>query len=165
MRWLVLGLVVCGCGRSGSQAPADQSLPPRDLSAAVVVADLALVDLATVDLAPMDLATPVDQAVKLACGEPQMQCCISDGGKPWCNPTTGTCNQFGVCVACGIYPMACCPNGTCRDNQTCLSDPGVGTFCYPCGHDGQPCCFTGVACLEAGTSCIMPDGSVPICSH
>jgi hypothetical protein len=158
MRWLILGVLLSGCG--SHPAAHDQSLPPSDLSAAV--ADLATVDLATVDLGPL---APVDLAMKLACGEPEMQCCLGDNGKLWCNPATGTCNPFGVCVACGSYPSACCPGNSCRPDQTCLDDPGVGTFCYPCGHDGQGCCFSGPACLTAGSSCVMPDGGVPICAH
>lgn len=112
-----------------------------------------------------DMAAEVDASVDLAalpCGEPFMRCC--DGQTPSCNPATATCNAYGVCVSCGLYPLACCPGDSCQADQTCLSDPSSGSFCYPCGHQGQPCCFEGPACVQPGTSCIMPDASTPICS-
>ena len=92
-----------------------------------------------------------------------MRCCI-DGKTPACNPATAVCNEFGVCVSCGLYPLACCPGDLCQASQTCLSDPSSGSFCYPCGHAGQPCCFEGPACVEAGTSCVTADGGNPTCS-
>jgi hypothetical protein len=114
----------------------------------------------------LDMTTnEVDAAVDLAslpCGEPFMRCC--DGQTPSCDPATAVCNQYGVCVSCGLYPLACCPGDTCQADQTCLGDPTSGSFCYPCGHQGQPCCFEGTPCVEAGTQCIMPDASTPICS-
>jgi len=115
-----------------------------------------------------DMAAPVEDAavdlrVALPCGEPLMRCC--DGQTPACNPATAVCNQYGVCVSCGLYPLACCPGDTCQANQTCQSDPSAGSFCYPCGHDGQPCCFSGTACVEPGTQCVVPDGGNPVCSH
>jgi hypothetical protein len=114
--------------------------------------------------ADLSMSSEVDAAVDLAslpCGEPLMRCCESG---PACDPATAVCNPYGVCVSCGLYPLACCPGSICQPNQTCLTDPTSGSFCYPCGHQGQPCCFEGTACVEAGTQCIMPDASTPICS-
>ena len=149
MRWLVVLSVVAvaaGCDDDMSGA--------RDLAS---VDDLAAPadDLAV----PDDLAAGPD--MHGPCGEPQMQCCGGIGGT--CNAATSVCNAFGVCIACGIYPMACCPGGTCQGNQTCVPDPTAGMFCLPCGHAGQPCCYVGPACVEAGTTCGAPDGGNPTC--
>ncbi|MDB4971171.1 MAG: hypothetical protein JWN44_6860 [Myxococcales bacterium] len=135
----------------------DTTSPARDLA---VAADLAVI--------AEDLASPADLAVVIAgpdiavaCGEPQMQCCGSFGGT--CNPLTSVCNAFGVCVACGVYPLACCPGSQCSVDQTCIADPNAGSFCLPCGHSGQPCCYLGPACVQPGTSCDVPDGGGGTC--
>lgn len=129
----------------------DTVAPAPDLSVAL--------DLAAT---PDDAAAP-DLMPPYPCGEPFMRCC--DGQTPACNPATAVCNEFGVCVSCGLYPLACCPGSGCQSNQTCLGDAtSGGTFCYPCGHAGQPCCFEGPACVQPGTQCIEPDGGNPTCS-
>jgi hypothetical protein len=145
MRWLVVCVVVLAAACDD-----DTTSPSQDLA---VTTDLAIVDLA-VDDAAVDLA-------QLPCGEPLMRCCETG---PLCDPATAVCNPFGVCVSCGLYPLACCPGDVCQAQQTCLSDPTSGSFCYPCGHAGQPCCFEGPACVEAGTQCVTPDAGTPVCS-
>jgi hypothetical protein len=139
---LAVAAALAGCDDDTTAAAADQSVASAS-------------DLGVADDASVDLAT-------LPCGEPFMRCC--DGKTPACNPATSTCNMYGVCVSCGLYPLACCPGNSCQSDQTCLSDPTSGSFCYPCGHQGQPCCFEGPACVQPGTSCVMPDASTPICS-
>jgi hypothetical protein len=108
-----------------------------------------------------DLAVQEDLAMKLACGEPDEQCCYSPAKGLYCDAATATCNAFGVCVACGLYPLNCCPGGTCLDNQACLP-VGSNDYCYPCGQTGEPCCFDGAPCRD-GSSCIIPDGFSPVC--
>jgi hypothetical protein len=146
MRWLIVCALVVGVA-----ACDDDTAPSQDLAVAV---DLAIADdLAAADDAAVDLG-------HLPCGEPLMRCC--DTGAP-CDPATAVCNPFGVCVSCGLYPLDCCPGGICQAQQTCLTD-STQSFCYPCGHAGQPCCFVGPGCVEAGTQCVEPDGGSPTCT-
>src|SRR4051812_43902485 len=115
MRWLaIVGvLVVAGCDDDATSSAGRDLAGNADLSAGAD--DLAAAeDLSAADLATRDLPA--------ACGEPQMPCCGGGVGGT-CNATTSTCNAFGVCVACGTYPMACCPGNLCRADQTCLPDP------------------------------------------
>lgn len=141
---VALALALAACDDDTTAAPAPDLAVSLDLAAAP----------------PVDAA--VDLAPGLPCGEPFMRCC--DGKTPACNPATAVCNEFGVCVSCGLYPLACCPGDLCQASQTCLSDSSSGSFCYPCGHAGQPCCFEGPACVDPGTSCATPDGGNPTCS-
>lgn len=164
MRWLrlcsILGvaIVMVGCG--------DGTTGARDLGVPDAAGDLAMGMSMMPDLAQADLSAAVIDMQPPPCGDPGQACCLDGNGVASCNPSstaTAVCSG-GVCVTCGVYPMGCCPGGTCADQQTCITDPVAGTFCYPCGHDGQQCCYVGDECVEQGTSCVMPDGGEARCT-